>query len=228
MKMLQTAVSPLLFLGTALLLLSACDSKTGIGHGPGQTNQSTKLSNSNTMNIHADGDNIMMQSMSSMMDKMHHMKMTGDPDRDFAEMMIIHHEGAIDMAKAELAAGKDTGIRAMAAAIVTAQEAEVAKMRHIASSLPPGPQTAKTEMADDLLMKSMSGMMDATHTTPMTGDVDKDFVLMMTPHHEGAVAMAKVQLQQGKNAELKRMAQQMIDDQNREIAQFRKWLADHP
>lgn len=57
------------------------------------------------------------------------MVMSGDPDKDFVAMMIPHHQGAIDMAKVELQYGKDSKLRAMAEAIVKAQEEEIAEMK---------------------------------------------------------------------------------------------------
>ncbi len=56
------------------------------------------------------------------------MTSTGDPDLDFATMMLPHHQGAIDMARVELRYGKDPGMRKLAAAIVNAQEREIAAM----------------------------------------------------------------------------------------------------
>ncbi|GAA3997016.1 hypothetical protein GCM10022211_02820 [Sphingomonas humi] len=53
---------------------------------------------------------------------------TGDQDRDFARMMIAHHQGAIDMARIELGRGKDPGLRRMAREIITAQEREITEL----------------------------------------------------------------------------------------------------
>ena len=55
--------------------------------------------------------------------------MTGDPDRDFARMMIPHHQGAIDMAETELRFGKDKRLRQLARDIIAAQRKEIAVMR---------------------------------------------------------------------------------------------------
>ena len=67
----------------------------------------------------------MRSSMMGMMKNMESMKMTGDSDRDFAMMMKVHHQGAIDMAQMELQNGKDTKMRAMAKRIIDAQKKEI-------------------------------------------------------------------------------------------------------
>jgi hypothetical protein len=70
--------------------------------------------------------------MKSMMrsndDKMAAMKMTGNADVDFAMMMRIHHQGAIDMAQAELQDGKDAQMRKLATNIIAAQKKEIAQL----------------------------------------------------------------------------------------------------
>jgi hypothetical protein len=53
---------------------------------------------------------------------------TGDPDRDFADMMSAHHQEGVDMAKRELASGKSTKLRAMARRIVNDQQREIVEL----------------------------------------------------------------------------------------------------
>ncbi|NYH99263.1 hypothetical protein FHX63_002059 [Cupriavidus plantarum] len=64
---------------------------------------------------------------------------------------------------------------------------------------------------------AMTRMMNDMDIRP-TGDVDRDFVAMMTPHHQGAIDMAQAVLRYGKNEQLRRIAQEIIVDQQQEIA----------
>lgn len=69
----------------------------------------------------------MRDSMMNMQKRMNAFEASGDPDRDFAAMMRMHHMGAVDMAEFELKHGKDPEMRQMAKEIITAQKSEIAK-----------------------------------------------------------------------------------------------------
>ena len=72
----------------------------------------------------------MMETAMMVMDTgMKRAPMTGDPDHDFAAMMIPHHQGAIDMAKAELLYGKNPVLRRLAQEIVVTQNSEITVMQ---------------------------------------------------------------------------------------------------
>ncbi len=78
--------------------------------------------------------------------------------------------------------------------------------------------------ADKAFAASMRTMMRNMTVKP-TGNPDKDFVLMMMPHHQGAIDMAKVELQYGTDPELRRLATDIVAAQEKEIAEMKDWLA---
>ncbi len=71
---------------------------------------------------------LMDEAMTVMDNGMKGASMTGDPDHDFAAMMIPHHQGAVDMAKVELLYGKDPVLRRLAQEIIVTQEQEIEVM----------------------------------------------------------------------------------------------------
>lgn len=79
--------------------------------------------------------------------------------------------------------------------------------------------------------KSMMSMMDAMmgnmKSMKSTGSPDNDFAAMMKAHHLGAIEMAQEEVAAGKDAQVKQMAQKMIDDQQKEVAELNTFLTGH-
>jgi Domain of unknown function (DUF305) len=83
----------------------------------------------------------------------------------------------------------------------------------------PAPHAATSEESAFLAENetAMTRMMSAMEAKP-SGDIDRDFVAMMAPHHQGAIDMAVLELRYGENEQLRRIAQEIIVSQMQEIA----------
>jgi uncharacterized protein (DUF305 family) len=93
---------------------------------------------------------------------------------------------------------------------------------------PPAPTTAFTASSEkeftQLMGDAMTVMHKGMHSAPYTGEADHDFVTMMIPHHQGAIDMAKSLLLYGEDPQMRRLAQEIITDQQSEIQLMQLWL----
>jgi uncharacterized protein (DUF305 family) len=78
------------------------------------------------------------------------------------------------------------------------------------------------------LIDSMNKMHMAMEAIERSGNSDIDFVRLMLPHHQAAVDMAKTELLQGKDPQMRRLAQEIITDQQSEIELMQRWLKQQP
>ncbi len=83
-------------------------------------------------------------------------------------------------------------------------------------------QTADSDWSE--LIASMDKMHNAMGAVERSGNSDVDFVRLMLPHHQAAIDMAKTQLLHGKDPEMRRLAQEIITDQQLEIELMQRWL----
>lgn len=93
------------------------------------------------------------------------------------------------------------------------------------SASAPMPAKHSNMMGSADMKQSMKAGMEGMQSMQSTGDTDKDFATMMKMHHQQALDMAKMELEHGKSPELKKMASKIIAGQQKEIAQFDRWLA---
>jgi uncharacterized protein (DUF305 family) len=77
------------------------------------------------------------------------------------------------------------------------------------------------------LIASMDKMHTAMGAVKQSGNSDVDFVRLMLPHHQAAIDMAKTQLLYGKDPQMRRLAQEIITDQQLEIQLMQRWLQQH-
>jgi uncharacterized protein (DUF305 family) len=143
-------------------------------------------------------------------------------DRAFVEAMIPHHESAVEMAEMAQQRARHTEVKNLAEAIVKTQNAEIDTMKTMAAEM------EKTGVKKGDLGMDMDNM-------GMGGDIaslekaepfDREFIDMMIPHHQGAIRMALMQLDEGKDPEVRKLAQAIIDAQAKEIDAMSTWRVD--
>jgi uncharacterized protein (DUF305 family) len=168
-------------------------------------------------------ENEFMTIMHNMISEMDGMQMTGDADHDFASMMVMHHQGAINMANKELEKGDDATIKTMAQQIIDKQTAEKAEFTAWLESHTPAPN-AEGQAFDAEMLKGMEKMKNWKDIQILTGDADSDFAQLMIVHHQAATDDANGILHHGHHDDIKEMAKMMIEDQTKEITDLTAWL----
>ena len=143
----------------------------------------------------------------------------GSVDLAFVQAMIPHHESAVDMAKVAQQRSERPEIQRLARAIVATQEAEIGQLREHArrltdAGLTPGDiGVAEHQMG--------TGMDPAELRTARP--FDREFIDAMIPHHQGAIRMARMQLETGRDGAIKQLATSIESAQTKEIDQMNMW-----
>lgn len=147
-------------------------------------------------------------------------------DVSFATDMIPHHGQAVEMADMALKTSKNPDVLRLAKAIKGAQDPEIQTMSGwLRGWNQPVPSTSMGAM-DHAHMPGMMSMAEMNRLANATGtDFDKMWLTMMTTHHQGAITMAKTELQTGANPDSKKLAKSIITGQSAEVATMARVLA---
>ena len=138
-------------------------------------------------------------------------------DAAFVDAMVPHHEGAVEMAQVGLGNAEHEEIRQLSRNIIDSQQAEIEMFGRIREGL----NEPTMEMPEEDM--PMMGMVKDPRQLANEEPFDRAFIDNMIPHHESAIAMAEVALQESENPEIREIAQGIVDAQEREIAQMREW-----
>ncbi|WP_455661064.1 DUF305 domain-containing protein [Pradoshia sp.] len=151
---------------------------------------------------------------------------TGDPSLDFLYEMIPHHEAAVSMAENVLKYGQNEKVKQLADAIIKEQLSGIKKMEDLEQQLKSNPKDNK--LAEKSYLKAYKAiyqrMITSMEAAKPTGNIDKDFLEEMIPHHEGAINMAANILKYTDNNELKAIAQHIIDTQQKQVNEMKALL----
>jgi uncharacterized protein (DUF305 family) len=160
-----------------------------------------------------------------------------DQDRQFIDMMVPHHEGALEMAKIAQERAERPEIKAMAAEILRTQSAEIAELKSwrlawFGSDVTP--PMSEMPMIEGLQMRGAhaAGQVPAA-TMDMAAEVEKlraapdpfdiAFISAMVPHHQDAVDASRATFQRNARPEIRTLATAIVNAQAREIAMMEQW-----
>ncbi|HEX6354872.1 DUF305 domain-containing protein [Actinophytocola sp.] len=150
-----------------------------------------------------------------------------DQDVAFAQGMIPHHQQAVDMAKAAAEKATNPAVKALAGRVQGAQDPEIQRLTEMLESW--GAPTEPSGMPGMDHGSGGDGMMTDDQMAELDqasgAEFDQMWLQMMIEHHQGAVTMAKTELESGSDADAKALAQQIVDAQEAEITEMQGMLA---
>jgi uncharacterized protein (DUF305 family) len=140
----------------------------------------------------------------------------------FLDTMIVHHQGAVDMANLAGSRAQSAEMKELASNIIADQEREIMQLSKWREEWY-GEKPKAVNMAFPGMHEGMSGM-DMKRLEGLSGkNFDIEFVNQMIPHHEGAITMAKALIAGDARQEVKDLAGDIIRAQTAEIAQMKTW-----
>jgi uncharacterized protein (DUF305 family) len=143
-------------------------------------------------------------------------------DLQFVDTMTVHHQEAIEMARAALERAEHSEIKQLSDNIITAQQAEIAKMKQMRDDWYPGRPLAENMEMSGMKM-TMQGM-DMDKLRSLTGaEFDLEFCRQMIVHHTGALMMANEAIEKAEKNETKSLAADIIKSQSAEIQKMQQW-----
>lgn len=154
-------------------------------------------------------------------------------DKHFIEMMIPHHQDAVEMADLALQKAKHPEIKKLAATIKTDQTREIEQMKGWYKKWygTEVPATSMTGMGMGMrqgrgqgpMHSGMMAMNMNLESLKNASDFDKEFIRQMIPHHQMAVMMSRMALNRATQSQIRDLAQAIIKSQTAEIQQMQQW-----
>lgn len=150
-----------------------------------------------------------------------------DADVEFAQMMILHHQGALDMAVLAEGRAQNEQVQDLAARIQFAQQPEIDLMTSWLKTWGEEPAASDDAMGGMDHSGGHTGMADDDQMQQLQdagADFDRMFLEMMIDHHTGAITMSEEYRDNGQNEDALQLADKIIADQTDEIAEMESLL----
>lgn len=148
-----------------------------------------------------------------------------DTDGAFIVEMIPHHESAVEMAEVAERRAEHPEVKDLAAQIITTQTAEIGALEQVHQRLFGQPTSKADHGTLGLPMHEMGMHMDPADLEAAS-PFDRAFIDMMIPHHQGAIRMARIELAQGEDSDLAKIAEAIVDAQAKEIREMNEWRVE--
>ena len=218
MKPLLTKTWGLALLVSVAFILAACGGAAGgqqgsgsAGHGEhGKANESGGMAGMDHSNL----DHGSMGMAREMV-----MENGKYSDKAFIDAMVPHHQGAIEMAEVALQNAEHERIKQLSRNIISTQRVEIEELKAIKQQ-EFGTSVVPMEMsAQEMQMMGMTDPEALANNNPF----DKAFIDAMIPHHQSAIEMAQVALEESDKPRIKELAKNIVTAQQREIEQMLQW-----
>lgn len=172
---------------------------------------------------HQSERHIYLRMMDTMMVSMDTVKSQKGPDVIFLSLMRLHHSGAISMAQYEISHGKNFEMIQLAKSILAEQQSEYLQMGMWLQNIKVN-FDGVTPGFTSAMVKSMNDMMNVMPPASALNDIDRAFALVMIPHHQAAIDMAKAGITEIKGEQILNYARLLISNEKIEIDQMSNYL----
>ena len=148
-------------------------------------------------------------------------------DAQFIDMMVPHHQGAIEIAKIAATRASHPELKAMAESVIKSQQSEIDQMKSWRKAWFGSDQTPSMDRMPTVSEMGHGGTMDMKKDVDMMRSAaepfDRQFLDMMREHHRSAVEAGRLAQTKAQRTEIKDLAGRIIADQEREIQQMTEW-----
>lgn len=187
-----------------------------------------------TLTAEFKGDEELARIMKKMQDDFDNLSLTGNYDMDLVKMMSIHHHAAIDMIGLQLRNGKNEKLKEANEDLLKSEKKEMADLLSILRDL----RLKQTDVEDSTtseedkklsasLFIAMNNMIDTMQMTSSSGDLDKDFIALMSAYQKGVLNVSKLASKSAKHPKIKKMTLQIADDKKEELKKFEQWQKNY-